>query len=113
MSNIRFSWLRPGGWTRLGVAGAVGILFGTPMLWALGSFGNDAEAINRALIFMFAGLWFFIGTGYALGWSIRGFIVRLKEDEGEEGGGGHRPPPMAHPPGAGAGAGAPHRPPGR
>lgn len=107
MSNIRFSWLRPGGWTRLGVVGAVGILFGTPMLWALGAFGGDDESIRRAIIFLFAGLWFFIGTGYTLGWSIRGFIVRLKDHDDEEEGAGHRPAAPPHPPAAA------HRPPGR
>lgn len=106
MSNIRFSWLRPSGWARLGVVGAVGVLFATPMLWALGVFGGNDEAIHRAVIFLFAGLWFFIGIGYTLGWSIRGFIVRLKEDEGEEGA-PHRPAAPSHPPAAA------HRPPAR
>lgn len=109
MSNIRFSWLRPSGWTRLGLAGAAGILFATPMLWALGGFGADDEAIRRAIVFLFSGLWFFVALGYTIGWSIRGFIVRIKEsDEDEEG--GHRPAAPPHPP---TGGGTSHRPPGR
>lgn len=111
MSNIRFSWLRPSGWTRLGVVGAVAVIFAAPMLWALGVFGSDDEAVRRAIVFTFAGLWFFIAVGLTLGWAIRGFIVRLKEpDEEEEG--GHRPsaPPHAsHPPAGGQHARPPAR----
>lgn len=108
MSTYRFSWLRPGGWSRLGAAGAVAVMFATPMLWSLGLFGNGEDTLKRALIFLFAGMWMFVGTGYVVGWALRGFMVRLKEDEGEEG--GHRPVAAhaahaAHPP-----AGATHRP---
>lgn len=109
MSNIRFSWLRPSGWTRLGVVGAVAILFVTPMLWALGLFGEDDQAIRKAIVFLFSGLWFAIAVGYTIGWSIRGFIVRLKEaDEDEET--GHRPGAPAH---SSAGGTPAHRPPAR
>lgn len=97
MSNIRFSWLRPSGWTRLGVAGGVAIVFATPMLWALGVFGADDEAIRRAMVFLFAGLWFFVAVGFTIGWSIRGFIVRVKEAEDDDEG-AHRPAGGAHPP---------------
>ena len=82
--SVRFTWLRPGGWVRLGVVAAVAILFATPMLWALGAFGNGDEAIRRGLIFLFAGLWFGIGTGYAAGWALRGFILRSKEPDDDE-----------------------------
>ncbi|HLO76695.1 MAG TPA: hypothetical protein VK196_09605 [Magnetospirillum sp.] len=113
MSAYRFSWLRPNGWNRMGAVGAVGILFATPLLWSLGVFGWADDTIKRALIFAFAGMWMFVGMGYALGWAIRGFMVRLKDhDEDEDG--AHRPgaaashaahPPAAHPPAAAA-----HRP---
>lgn len=107
MSTYRFSWLRPNGWSRVGGVGAVAILFATPMLWALGVFGNSDETLRRALIFAFAGMWMFVGAGYAFGWALRGFMVRIKDHDDEEEG-AHRPagaPHAAHPP-----AGAAHRP---
>lgn len=107
MSAYRFSWLRPNGWSRVGGAGAVAILFATPMLWALGVFGNGDDTIRRALIFAFAGMWMFVGAGYVFGWALRGFMVRIKDHDDEEEG-AHRPagpPHGAHPP-----AGAVHRP---
>lgn len=108
MSTYRFSWLRPNGWGRLGGAGAVVVLCVTPMLWSLGLFGNGDDTLKRALVFLFSGMWLFVAGGYALGWALRGFMVRLK-DHDEEDEGGHRPAGgpahAAHPP-----AGAPHRP---
>lgn len=106
MAAYRFSWYRPDGWTRLGMAGAVAVIFLTPMLWSLGVFGEGDETMKRALIFGFAGLWFFVGFGYMLGWAVRGFLVRIKDPGEDED--GHRPTGPAHPP-----AGAhppPHRP---
>ncbi|MBX9634570.1 MAG: hypothetical protein K2X44_06280 [Magnetospirillum sp.] len=77
------------------------------MLWALGVFGAGDDTLKRAMIFLFAGLWFFVGTGYVLGWAIRGFMVRLKEhdDDDDVPVPAHRPPAPPHPP-----AGAAHRP---
>lgn len=106
MSSYRFSWLRSGGWTRLGLAGAVAAMFATPMMWSLGVFGDGDDALKRAMIFLFAGMWFFVGVGYMLGWAIRGFLVRLKEHDEDEDGPAHRPAAPAHPP---TGA-PPHRP---
>ncbi|MBC7953100.1 MAG: hypothetical protein H7Z12_14935 [Rhodospirillaceae bacterium] len=106
MSTYRFSWLRPGGYTRLGGVGAVAVLFATPMLWALGAFDAGEDTMKRALIFLFAGMWFFVGTGYVFGWAIRGFMVRLKDHEDDDDGPAHRPAGPAHAPPAGA----PHRP---
>lgn len=112
MSTYRFSWLRPNGWTRMGGVGAVAVMFATPMLWALGLFGNGDDTIKRALIFLFAGMWMFVGAGWAVGWALRGFMVRLKDHDDDDGPGhrpaapaGHTAPHAAHPP-----AGAPHRP---
>lgn len=100
--SVRFTWLRPGGWVRLGVVAAVAILFATPMLWALGAFGDGDEAIRRGLIFLFAGLWFGIGTGYAASWALRGFVVRSKEPDDDEDSSparpSARPAPAPHPP---------------
>ncbi|KAF0222538.1 MAG: hypothetical protein FD176_2604 [Rhodospirillaceae bacterium] len=100
--NIRFTWLRPGGWTRLGVVVAVAIMFSTPMLWSLGGFGDGDEALRRALIFLFSGLWFGIGIGYAASWALRGFVLRAKDDDDEEAPRARppvaRPPAPAHPP---------------
>lgn len=104
--NYRFSWLKPGGWTRLGVAGGTATVFLTPMLWALGGFGDGADAVRRAVVFLMAGLWFFIALGYLVGWSIRGFVVRVK-GEGEDDDGDAPPArPAGHGPGP---ASAPHR----
>lgn len=92
MSTYRFSWLRPNGWGRLGVVGAMVVLFVTPMVWALGGFGASGDALRRALIFLFAGMWLFIAAGYGLGWAIRGFMVRVKDhDDEDEDGPSHRP----------------------
>lgn len=110
MSAYRFSWLRPNGWTRLGGVGAVAVLFATPMLWALGLFGNGDDTLKRALIFLFAGMWLFVAAGWTAGWALRGFMVRLKDQDDEEGGGHRAASPSAHashPPHPPAGA---HRP---
>lgn len=115
----RVTFLRPGGWTRLGGAGAVGVIFATPMLWALGGFGDGDDSVQRAVIFLLSGVWFFVTFGYMVGWALRGFIVRLKEaDEDEDapphrpGGPAHLPPHQpSHPPAPHAPP-PPHRPPG-
>jgi hypothetical protein len=98
--NVRFSWHRPGGWGRLGLAASVAVTFLTPMLWSLGAFGTGDDSLRRALIFLFAGLWLGISVGYTLGWAMRGFFVRTKEsDDDDESPAQHRPsaPPAAHP----------------
>ncbi|MGE5503968.1 MAG: hypothetical protein ACM31L_06045 [Actinomycetota bacterium] len=95
--NYKFSWLRPGGWSRIGVAGAVALFFATPMLWSLRVFGEGDPAFQRALVFVLSGVWFFIGSFYCVGWALKGFMVRLKEgDEGDEEA-GHRSAPPARP----------------
>ncbi|CAA7623375.1 hypothetical protein [Magnetospirillum sp. UT-4] len=100
MSTIRFTWLRPGGWTRMGMVGAVAVMFATPMLWSLGVFAPEEEELRRALIFLASGMWLFVALGYGAGWVLRGFVVRSKE--GEDGDDGHHhapsPPPAAHKP---------------
>ncbi len=124
-ATYRFSLLRAEGWARLGFAGAVAVLFGTPMLWALGVFGADQPAMIHAVIFMFAGVFLTLGLGYAIGWAVRGFTVRLK-DAADEDEAAHRPalghagpahPTAGHaaPPHGSAPhpAGTPARPPGR
>jgi len=98
----RFNPTRSSGWFRLGVAAAFGVIFVTPMLWALGMFGPSEDAIHRAVIFAFSGIWFGIGVGYLIGWSMSGFMVKVKEGEGEEREGRrpeapHRPPPPPPP----------------
>ncbi len=92
MSTYRFSWHRPGGWTRLGAAGAVGILFVTPVLWSLGVFGAAEDTLKRAMIFAFAGMWFCVGFGYMLGWALMGFMVKLKDHDEDEDAHKHAPP---------------------
>ncbi len=104
MSTYRFSWLRPNGWARLGGVGAVAVVFATPMLWAAGVFGNGDDTLKRALVFLFGGMWMFVGMGYAFGWALRGFMVRLKDHDDED----DRRPVAAHAPHPPAGA--PHRP---
>jgi hypothetical protein len=76
MSTYRISYIRSSGWTRLGLAGAVATLFGSPMMWALGWFGTGEDALHRAVVFGLAGLWFFVGTFYVIGWALQGFVVR-------------------------------------
>lgn len=104
MSTYRISYIRASGWTRLGLAGAVGTLFGTPMMWALGVFGTGDDALHRAVVFGLAGLWFFVGTFYVIGWAVQGFVIRMKApDEDADDGPAHRPsaappprPPAKH-----------------
>lgn len=93
----RFSWLRPGGWTRLGVAGGVAVIFATPMLWSLGVFGPGQDSLSLAVVFLLSGLWMFVAVGYAIGWAIRGFVVKVKA-EGDDDEADHPParPPVAH-----------------
>lgn len=103
--SIRFTWLRPGGWTRIGTVAAIAVLFATPMLWAMGTFGIDDDAIRRAVVFAAAGIWFFFLAGYGAGWAMRGFIIRQKDDDDGEDTTPRRPAAAApHP--------APHRPAG-
>ena len=114
MSSYRFTLLRSGGWTRLGLTGAIAVIFATPMLWALGVFGQGDDSIERTLIFLFAGLWFSVAVGYMTGWAVRGFMVKLREAEDAEDGPPHRPAtgPAMHPPPHSPGGPPPHRPPG-
>jgi hypothetical protein len=99
MSSYRISYIRSTGWTRLGLAGAVAILFGSPMLWALGVFGNGDDALHRTVIFTLAGLWFFVGTFYVVGWALQGFVIRQKAaEEDSDDMPPRRPPPSAPPP---------------
>jgi len=103
-----FSLVRSGGWLRLGIAAALGAACGTPMLWALGVFGDGDVAFTRAGVFLFAGAWFGFAVFYCVGWAVRGFVVRHKEpaDDAEEG--TPRRPPG---PPAAAAAAPPRRPP--
>ncbi|MGE5546113.1 MAG: hypothetical protein ACM33T_04385 [Solirubrobacterales bacterium] len=94
--TYRFSWLRPSGWTRLGAALGVMALFTTPMLWAVGTFGHDDQAIPHAIVFGLAGLWLFLAAGLMAGWAVRGFLVRVKggdedADEAPHGAASHAP----------------------
>lgn len=100
MSSYRFSWLRPNGWSRMGAVGAVAVMFATPMLWAVGTFGTGDDTIKRALIFLFAGMWMSVGSFYVLGWALRGFMVRLKEEDEEGGRRASAASHAAHPPAA-------------
>nr|CAM74799.1 conserved hypothetical protein, membrane [Magnetospirillum gryphiswaldense MSR-1] len=94
--NIRFTWLRPGGWTRLGVVVAVAIMFSTPMLWSLAAFDDGDEALRRALIFLFSCLWFGIGIGYAARWAMRAFILRSKDHDDDDDEPATRLSPLVH-----------------
>ncbi|MDO8606692.1 MAG: hypothetical protein Q7R40_09165 [Phaeospirillum sp.] len=112
MAAYRVSFIKAGGWTRLGLAGAVGVLLSTPMLWALGSFGFADEAIHRAIVFALSGVWCPIAVGYLIGWAVQGFIIRQRVVEEDDdsiptpAATPHRPPPG--PPGGGSPArGAP------
>lgn len=104
MSTYRFSWLRPGGWNRLGGVGAFSVLFGTPMMWALGAFGMGEDSLKFAAVFLLSGIWFFVSLGYGISWAVRGFMAKVKDGDGDEdspaagrepprppAGGGHRP----------------------
>ena len=111
-----FTLIRSGGWVRLGATAAVGVVFVTPMLWALGRFGVDPEAPRRAVIFAAAGVGLALALGSGVAWAVRGFLVRKKEG-GEDG--ERRPaaatghPGAVHPHPHGAPAGQSHPSPGR
>jgi hypothetical protein len=85
------------------VVGAVAALFATPMLWALGAFGTEPQAIRSAVVFAASAVWFFFVLGYGAGWAMRGFVIRQKDEDDAP---AHRPaaPAAPHP--------APHRPAG-
>jgi len=80
----RFNLTRSVGWFRLGVAAAVAVICITPMLWALGVFGPSEDAVHRAVIFGFSGIWLGLAVGYLVGWALTGFMVKVKDGEGEE-----------------------------
>lgn len=96
-ANYKFSLLRSSGWNRLGVTGAIAILFVTPMLWSLGIFGSGDEALHRGMVFLFAGVWLFMVVGYTLGWAIHGFMVKIRDADADDEGDDQprRPPPPA------------------
>jgi len=104
MAAYRVSFIKASGWTRLGLAGAVGVLFSTPMLWALGSFGFADEALHRAIVFALSGVWCPIAVGYLVGWGVQGFVIRQRVvEEDSDDAPAHRPPP-GPPPGPARGA---------
>jgi hypothetical protein len=99
MATYKVSFIKSTGWTRLGLAGAVAVLFISPMLWALGVFGNGDDALHRTVIFTLSGLWFFVGTFYVIGWALQGFVIRQKVvEEDADDMPPRRPPPSAPPP---------------
>jgi hypothetical protein len=100
MAAHRVSFIKAGGWTRLGVAGAAAVLFSAPMLWALGSFGFAEEAIHRAIIYALSGTWCLLAFGYLVGWAVQGFVIRQKvvEEEDEDARPSAPPPSRPAPP---------------
>jgi len=94
----RFNPTRSSGWFRLGVAAAAAVVCVTPMLWAVGGFGPSDDAIHRAVVFAFFGIWLGIGVGYLIGWALSGFMVKVKEGDGEEGARRPEPPHRPAPP---------------
>jgi hypothetical protein len=99
MSSYKVSFIKTGGWVRLGLAAGTAAALSAPMLWALGSFGHADEAIQRAIIYAGSGLWLFLATGYLVGWAIQGFVIRQKvSDEDGEDGPARRPSPPPGPP---------------
>ena len=110
MAAYRVSFIKASGWTRLGLAGAAGVLFTAPMLWALGSFGFADEAIHRAIVFTLSGVWCPIAVGYLVGWAVQGFVIRQRvvEDDDAAAPAAHPPSrPAGPPPGAAPARGAP------
>jgi ABC-type nickel/cobalt efflux system permease component RcnA len=106
MSAYRFSWFRPVGWMRLGMSAAMGVLFLTPMMWSIGAFGSGDDAVRRTLVFMMSGLFLTLAVGFMLGWSMRGFAVKVRDGEDEADSPPHRPAASAARP-----VTAPHAPP--
>ncbi len=82
--SYRFTLLRAQGWGRAGIGGAAAAAFGSPILWSLGAFGDHAEAVRRAAVFATSGICFFLTTGFLLGWTVRGFLVRVRDADDEE-----------------------------
>ena len=116
MAAYRVSFIKASGWTRLGLAGAAGVLLSTPMLWALGSFGFADEAIHRGIVFALSGVWCPIAVGYLIGWAVQGFIIRqrvVEEDSEDAAPSSSSRPPSGPPPGAPPARGAPPQRPGR
>jgi hypothetical protein len=102
MSSYRVSFMKAGGWTRLGLAAGAAAASSAPMLWALGSFGAAEEAIHRAIIYAVSGFWLFLAAGYLTGWAMQGFIIRQKvaEEDADDGPARRPTPPPGPPPSA-------------
>jgi hypothetical protein len=92
MTEARFSITKSNGWTRLGLPGAVSVLFGTPMLWALGTFDSTTEPPLHAIVFGLFGILFFGLVPLLIGWALQGFVIRRKASEDGDEAPDARPP---------------------
>ncbi len=81
MVDTRVCLTKSNGWTRLGLPGAMFMLFATPMLWALGAFDGTAEPLLHAIVFGLFGIFCFGLTPWLIGWALQGFLVRRKTGE--------------------------------
>jgi hypothetical protein len=103
MAEFSTSIVNANGWLRLGAATGIGLMFLTPMLWALGMFGASQEAIPRAVVFGVCGMLFGVSTLALIGWAMKGFVVRQKRQQDDDDDSPKRPavprPSSAPPPG--------------
>ena len=84
MSTYRLSLLRQKGWIRCGLAGAVMMIPIAVIEHALGYFSDGVVGLRQALEFVCAGSVLAMILGILGGWVVRGFAVRvLDEDERE------------------------------
>ena len=103
MAETRISLTKSNGWTRLGLPGAIFILLGTPMLWALGVFDATTEPLLHAIIFGLSGIFCFGMTPLLIGWALQGFVVRRKPSEDSD----EVPAPISRPAAPNSGQRAP------
>ncbi|EKV29171.1 hypothetical protein C882_0478 [Caenispirillum salinarum AK4] len=83
MTHYRLTPLKPGGWHRLGLLAALGLVPLTVMLWTTDAFGGGEIGVQSALIFLGCGLVLVALLSFGLGWAFRGFAVRTHA-EGED-----------------------------
>jgi hypothetical protein len=84
MAETRISLTKSNGWTRLGLPGAVFVLFATPMLWALGVFDGTTDPQMHAIVFGLFGILCFGATPLLIGWAVQGFVVRRRPSDDAE-----------------------------
>lgn len=84
MSPYNLSFLRSKGWARASLAVAVLMLPFALVKHALGAFSEGEKGFFQAAEFISGGVAVVLIIGLSAAWVLRGFVVRVKEDEEAE-----------------------------